>query len=59
MENDSYWQKNNFLLFAKWLKVFRFFEHLHSKFEKSAIMTPTFFSQKVSIWGIKTRRILC
>jgi hypothetical protein len=25
MENDRYWQKNNFLLFAKCLKMYRFF----------------------------------
>jgi hypothetical protein len=37
-ENDRYWQKNNFLLFAKCLKMYSFFSHLHFKIAKSAIM---------------------
>jgi hypothetical protein len=42
-ENDRYWQKNNFLLFAKCLKMYSFFSHLHFKIAKSAIMTQKNF----------------
>ena len=58
-ENDRYWQKNNFLLFAKCLKMYSFFSHLHLKYAKSAIMTQKNFSCKISIWVSKKRRILC
>jgi hypothetical protein len=34
-----YWQKINFLLFAKCLKMYSFFSHLHLKSSKSANMT--------------------
>jgi hypothetical protein len=42
-ENDRYWQKNNFLLFAKCLKMDSFFAFVF-KVCKSAIMTQIFFS---------------
>ncbi len=35
------------------------FSHLHFKIAKSAIMTQKIFSWKMSIWVLKTRRILC
>jgi hypothetical protein len=44
-ENDSYWQNKKFVLFAKYLKMYRtrgtlpFFDHIHLKFAKSANMT--------------------
>ncbi len=37
----------------------QFFSHLHFKIAKSALMTQNFFSWKISIWVLKTRRILC
>ncbi len=52
-ENDRYCQKNNFLLFAKCLKMYIFFSHLHFKIAKSAIMTQKFFLLKNINMGIK------
>ncbi len=52
-ENDRYWQKNNFLLFAKCLKMYSFFSFLHLKYEKSAKMTPKIFFLKNINMGIK------
>jgi hypothetical protein len=46
------WQKNNFLLFAKCLKMDSFFAFVF-KVCKSAIMTQIFFSWKISIWVSK------
>jgi hypothetical protein len=42
-ENDRYWQKNKFLLFAKYLKIYSF-SHLHLKLAKSVIITQKFSS---------------
>ncbi len=50
-ENDRYCQKNNFLLFAKCLKLYSFL-HLHFKIAKSAIMTQNFFFLNINM-GIK------
>ncbi len=58
-ENDRYWQKNSFLLFAKCLKMYSFFSLFHLKYAKSAIITQTIFFWKISIWVTKKRRILC
>jgi hypothetical protein len=51
-EKDRYWQKNDFLLFAKMFENVQFFSHLHFKYAKSAIMTPK------KSYSQKTRRIL-
>jgi hypothetical protein len=59
MENDRYWQKNNFLLFCKMFENVQFFSHLHLKYAKSAIMTQKIFLLKNINMGIKKRRILC
>ncbi len=53
MENESYWQKNNFLLFAKMFENVKFFSHLHLKYAKSAIMTQKKIFLKNIIMGIK------
>jgi len=58
-ENDRYWQKNNFLFFAKCLKMYSFFLHLHFQIAKSAIMTQNIFFLKNINMGVKKRRILC
>jgi hypothetical protein len=53
MENDIYWQKNYFLLFAKCLKMYNFFPHLHFKIAKNAFMTQKIFFLKTINMGIK------
>ena len=44
-ENDRYWQKNNFLLFAKCLKMYSFFAFVLT-FSKSANMTQKWVTKK-------------
>ncbi len=51
-ENDRYWQNNNFLLFAKCLKMYSFFAFAFQSLQK-AIMTQKKFSFKISIWVSK------
>jgi hypothetical protein len=50
-EIDRYWQKNNFLLFAKCLKMYSFFRICILRLQK-VLLWP-------KIWVSKTRRILC
>ncbi len=59
MENDRYLQKNNFLLFAKCLKMYRFFRICILRLQKVLLWPKHFFSWKISIWVSKKRRILC
>jgi hypothetical protein len=57
-ENDRYWQKNNFLLFAKCLKIYSFFA-LHLKYAKSANMTQKiFFLEKYQNGYQKTQNFM-
>ena len=56
-ENDRYWQKNNFLLFEKCLKMYSFFRIL--RLQKVLLWPQKNFSLKISIWVWKKRRILC
>ncbi len=58
-ENDSYWQKNNFLLFAKCLKMSSLFRICIFIIQKVLLWPKKFFSWKISIWVSKKRRILC
>jgi hypothetical protein len=51
-ENYRYWQKNDFLLFAKCLKMYSFFRICILRY-KSAIMTQKFFFLKNINMGIK------
>ncbi len=57
-ENDRYWQKKNFLLFAKCLKMYSFFRVCILRLQK-VLLWPKKISWKISIWVIKKRRILC
>jgi hypothetical protein len=59
MENDRYWQKNNFLLFAKCLKMYRFFRIYILRLQKVLLWPKKIFSWKISLWVSKNRRILC
>ncbi len=58
-ENDRYWQKNNFLLFAKCLKMYSFFRFCILGIQKVLLWRKKFFSWKISIWVSKKCRILC
>ncbi len=58
-ENDRYWQKNNFVLFAKFLKMYSFFRICILRLQKVLLWPKKFFSWKISIWVPKKRRILC
>jgi hypothetical protein len=51
-ENVRYLQKNNFLLFAKCLKMYSF-SHLNLKYAKSATVTQKYFFLKNINMGIK------
>ncbi len=57
-ENDRYWQKNNFLLFANCLKMYSFFAFAF-KVCKMCYYDPKIFFFKNINMGIKKRRILC
>jgi hypothetical protein len=59
MENDRYWQKNNFLLFAKCLKMYSFFRICILRLQKVLLWPEKIFSWQISIWVSKKRRILC
>ncbi len=52
-------QKNNFLLFAKCLKMYSFFRICILRLQKVLLWPKNFFLWKISIWVSKTRRILC
>ncbi len=54
-----YWQKNNFLLFAKCLKMYSFFRICILRLQKVLLWPKKMFSWKISIWVSKRRRILC
>jgi hypothetical protein len=43
-------KKITFYFFCEMFENAQFFSHLQVKFAKSAMMTPTFFSCKISIW---------
>jgi hypothetical protein len=58
-ENDRYLEKNNFLLFAKCLKMYSFFRICILRLQKVLLWPKIYFSWKISIWVSKTRRILC
>ncbi len=49
-ENDRYWQKNNFLLFAKCFKMYSFFCICILRLQKVLLWPKFFFSWKISIW---------
>ncbi len=57
-ENDRNWHKNNFLLFAKCLKMYSFFTFAF-KVSKKCHYDPKNFILKNINMGIKKRRILC
>ncbi len=58
-ENDRYCQKNNFLLFAKCLKMYSFFCICILRLQKVLLWPKNFFGWKISIWVSKKGRILC
>ena len=58
-EIDRYRQKNNFLLFAKCLKMYSFFRICILRLQKVLLWPKNFFCWKISIWVSKKRRILC
>ncbi len=58
-ENDRYLEKNNCLLFAKFLKMYSFFRICILRLQKVLLWPKKFFSWQISIWVSKTRRILC
>ena len=58
-EKDRYWQKNNFLIFAKCLKMYSVFRICVLRLQKVLLWPKKFFSRKLSLWVSKTCKILC
>ncbi len=57
-ENDRYWQKNKFLLFAKCLKMYSFFRICILRLQKVLLWPQKFFLKNINLGIQKTQNFM-